>query len=146
MRTLTLTVLFLSLAVVCRADDADPEPPGGSAVLRKLQGEWQSVRRVFNGKETTYPNATYTFEKDKVTYTLGKGKGKPREMKLKPDSKRPDAFALEQGNAKTSAPHYFFKIEKGELYLMPVTFASKKGNKPDFSGNAAPVIVFKKAK
>jgi hypothetical protein len=29
---------------------------------------------------------------------------------------------------------------------MPVTFASKKGDRPDFSGNAAPVTVFKKVK
>ena len=27
---------------------------------------------------------------------------------------------------------------------MPVTFASKADKKPDFSGNKAPVIVFKK--
>src|SRR5690242_14795750 len=118
MRTFALAVALLTVAASCRADDVDPEPPGGAAALRKLQGEWQSVRRVFNGKETNYPNATYTFKKDKVTYALGKGT--PREMKLKPDSKRPDAFALDQGNAKLmSAPHYFFKIEKGELYLMP---------------------------
>jgi hypothetical protein len=144
MRTLALTVPLLALPLVCHADDVDPEPPGGSAALRKLQGEWRSVRRVFNGKETTYANATYHFEKDKVTHAVGKGT--PRTMKLKPDSKRADLFALEQENSKIGAPRYFFKIDKGELYLMPATFASKKGNKPDFSGNAAPVIVFKKAK
>jgi uncharacterized protein (TIGR03067 family) len=144
MRTPTVTaLLLLALPLLSRADDVDPEPPGGTAALRKLQGKWQSVRRIFNGKETTYANAQYTFKKDKVTYAVGKGT--PREMKLKPDSKRPDAFALEQENAKIGAPHYFFKIEKGELYLMPVTFASKGKGKPDFSGNAAPVIVFKKS-
>jgi hypothetical protein len=59
---------------------------------------------------------------------------------------RAPRFALEQQNDKISAPRYFFKIEKGEPYLMPVTFASKKGDRPDFSGNAAPVTVFKKVK
>jgi hypothetical protein len=38
----------------------------------------------------------------------------PREMKLKPDSKRPDPFALEQPNARIGAPRYYFKVEKGE--------------------------------
>jgi len=142
MRTLTLTALLLALPLVCRADDVDPEPPGGSAVLRKLQGEWQAVRRIRSGKETAFDKASYTFKKDRVTAVMGKGT--PREMKFKPDSKRPDAFALDQGNAKMSGSHFIFKIEKGELYLLPVTFATKADKKPDFSGNKAPVIVFKK--
>ena len=106
-------MLLLALPLLSRADDVDPEPPGGTAALRKLQGKWQSVRRIFNGKETTYANASYTFKKDKVTYALGKGTA--REMTLKPDSERTDGFALDQGNAKISGTHYIFKIEKGEL-------------------------------
>jgi hypothetical protein len=144
MRTFALSVALLAVAAVARADDVDPEPPGGSAVQRKLQGKWESVRRVFNGGEKAYANQYYHFQKDKVTYALGKGT--PRTLTLRPDKKRTDLFALEQENAKLGGAKYFFKIEKGELYLMPVTFASKKGNKPDFSGNAAPVIVFKKVK
>ena len=100
------------------------------------------MRRISKGVEQAYADASYTFNKDKVTYALGKGAS--REMKLKPDSKRADVFTIEQENTKVSAPRYFFKIEKGELYLMPVTLAAKGKDKPDFSGNQAPVVVFKK--
>ena len=140
-----MTVMLLAAAGQARADDVDPEPPGGSAVLRKLQGKWESVRRTRNGTEKAFTNATYHFQKDKVTYAMGKGKGKPRERKLKPDPKRRDAFTLEQQNAKLGQ-RYYFKVEKSELYLVPVTLAAKGKDKPDFSGNVAPVVVFKKVK
>jgi uncharacterized protein (TIGR03067 family) len=144
-RTFALTVLLVA-AGLSRADDVDPEPPGGNA-LRKLQGKWESVRRIVMGQEAAYTQASYHFEKDKVTYARGKGKGRPRTMTLKPDAKRPDYFALTEENSRFDSGRYYFKVEKGELYLLPAIWGKPKGKeKPDFSGKEAPVTIFKKVK
>jgi hypothetical protein len=145
MRTFALAVALLALTAQVRADDVDPEPPGGSAVLRKLQGKWESVRRIVKGEEQAYTRASYHFEKDKVAYSLGKGKTK--ETTLRVDTKRPDLFALTHADSKFNAARYYFKVENGELYLVPAVFAKPKGKDgPDFSGKEAPVIIFKKTK
>jgi len=142
MRTFALTVSLLALVGFAFADD-DPEPPSGS--LHKLQGTWNSVRRIAKGEEMAYTQISYTFEKNKVTYTAGKGK-LTRTMTVKTDKKRPDALEMTQDNVKGGAPmRYFFKIEKGELYLSPVR-AGVADPKPDFSGNNGPVLILTREK
>jgi len=144
MRTFALAVALLALAGPARAQDDDPEPPGGAAALRKLKGTWNSVRRISKGQEIAYTLISYAFEKDKVTYTAGKGK-LVRTMSLKVDKKRPDVIELTQENAKVATMRYFFKVEKGELYLVPDRSNDPKA-KPDFSGNTTMVMVLKKEK
>jgi uncharacterized protein (TIGR03067 family) len=138
-RTFTLTLALLALAGFACADEDDPEPPGGGA-LRKLHGTWNAVRMVFKGAEKTPPNVSYVFEKDKVTYTSGKA---ARPMTLKADRKRPDV--IEMTPEKGTTQRFFFKIEKGELYLTPDRSKDPKA-KPDFTGASMPVMVLKQEK
>jgi hypothetical protein len=142
MRRFVLLVALLAVVGLARADD-DPEPPGGSAALRKLQGKWVSVRRIIGGQEVAYTAATYSFTKDKGTYTTGSGK-LVRSLTLKVDKSRRDVIEITRENAKAPT-RYFFKIEKGELYLALARFKDAKA-KPDFSGNAGSVLIFKKEK
>jgi uncharacterized protein (TIGR03067 family) len=142
MRTFALTVALLAVAGLARAED-DPEPPGGSsAALRKLAGTWNAVRVISQGVEQPYDLTSYSFEKDKVINTLGRGKIS-RTLTLKLDKKRPDVIELTPENSKTT--RFFFKIEKGELYLMPDRTNDPKA-KPDFSGKTTAVIILKKEK
>jgi hypothetical protein len=142
MRTFALTVALLAVAGLARADDVDPEPPGGGP-FGKLQGKWQSVRRIVKGRESESAQASYEFKNDKVTYTLGKGR--PRTMTLKADKKRSDLFSMAEENARFNSGRYYFKIENGELYLVPAVWA-KSDDKIDFSGKTAPVTIFKRTK
>jgi hypothetical protein len=141
MRTFALLVGLLAVAGLARADDNDPEPPSGSAAMRKITGTWNSVRMISKGKDRDYALASYTFAKDKGSYTMGKGK-LVRTFTLKPDRKRPDVLEMTLENAKVPT-RYFFKIEKGELYLVPDRSNDPKA-KPDFSGMTTPVLVLKK--
>jgi hypothetical protein len=143
MRTFALTVALLAVAGLARADDDDPEPPGGSsAALRKLKGTWISVRMIMKGKEGAYTSASYAFEKDKVTYTFGKGVT-GRAMTLQADKKRRDVILMTPDKGVTL--RFFFKIEKGELYLTPAPADAKA--KADFSGKErTAVIILKKEK
>jgi uncharacterized protein (TIGR03067 family) len=143
MRTFALLVALLAVAGLARADDDDPEPPRGTAALRKLTGKWNSVRMILKGNERNYTSASYSFTKDKVTYTAGNGK-LMRTMTFKPDKKRPDVLEMTPENAKVPT-RYFFKIEKGELYLLPDRSNDPK-TKPDFSGTTMPVMILKKEK
>jgi len=138
MRTFALTVLLLALTGFAFADD-DPEPPAAS--LRKLQGTWNSVRRIIGGEEMPYTQVTYAFEKDKATHTLGSGK--QRTLTVKADRKRSDVIEMTPDKGKTA--RYFFKIEKGELYLTP-TRSTDPNVKPDFSGAKGTVIIYQRAK
>jgi uncharacterized protein (TIGR03067 family) len=143
MRTFALTVTLLALAGSVRADEIDPEPPGGSASVRKLKGAWKSVRMISKGKERTYTSVTYKFSDDKVTYTFGGGKG-TRTMTLKTDKKRPNVIEMTVENSKVTN-RYFFKFEKGELYLQPDRSGDPKA-KPDFTGNTISVLVLQQEK
>jgi len=145
MRTFALMAAMLALAGITRAEDTDPEPPGNTASLRKLKGTWVSVRRIVGGKEGAFAEmATYKFEGDKATYIFGKGSKSTRDMKFEADRKRPNAFRVIQENTKT-VTKYFFKIEKGELYLT-LDRSNDPNAKADFSGKVMPVVIYKQQK
>lgn len=140
MRTIAMSVALLALTGLARADDDDPEPPRGAA-FRKLQGTWTSVRIIMKGEEVARTTISYKFTKDKVVYTLTKGKTK--DMTLKVDRKRHDLIEMSPDQGKTL--RFFFKIEKGELYLTPAPSDDPKV-KPDFSGKAGSVLILKQEK
>jgi uncharacterized protein (TIGR03067 family) len=145
MRTFALMVMLLALVGFARGDDTDPEPPGsGAAALRKLKGKWNSVRLLIKGAEKEYTTESYTFDGDKVTYNTGKT---TRKMTVKLDKNRPDTFELtpEDNKAALKTMRNSFKIEKGELYLMPNRSTDAKV-KPDFSGKSGPVLILKPEK
>ncbi len=131
----------VTLARPARAAEPDPEPP--PAALAALMGTWKSRAVLVKGDEKK-SSITYTFSKDKVTINSPAGKG-PREMPLTYDKAKPGMFELGAVAAGRPPVRYFFKIEKGELYLTPVR-PSDKDPKPDFSGKAAPVIIFTREK
>jgi hypothetical protein len=143
MRTFALAVALLAVAGLARADDDDPEPPG-SASLRKLMGKWVSVRRIAKGEEMAYTQLSYAFEKDKVTSSSGNGK-LVRTMTLKVDKKRSDVIEMTGENVKVKTTRFFFKIEKGELFLTPTRSTDPKA-KPDFTGGTGTVMILKKEK
>src|SRR4051794_4977654 len=114
---LARTALLLALAAFA-ADD--PEPPSDPSAL--LRGTWRSRVLVAGGVERAAgkgSSVVYTFERNRVTVTSPLAKGVPVEMALSfPDKKRKDVLAVRRGAQETL--RYFFKIEKGELYLQPV--------------------------
>jgi uncharacterized protein (TIGR03067 family) len=140
MRTFALTVALLALAGFTRADDTDPEPPGAS--LRRLQGTWKTVRILVKGRERE-DNTTYTFDKDQVTYAFSdsNSKGGSYKMTVKVDRERPDLIEMKRNGGPPT--RCFFKIDQGELYLVP---ARSPKAKPDFTGKTAPVRVLKREK
>src|SRR5262245_45311332 len=113
-------------ALAGRADDPDPEPPGGAtAELKKLKGSWTVTKGVLNKRELKAPpGLTYTFEGNKLTRTapFGKGKGigkgdNKQTYKVKIDTKK-KPYKIEltpDGGGKALSG--IFKIEKDELYL-----------------------------
>jgi hypothetical protein len=139
MRTLVLTLALLTPAGLCRADDVDPEPPGGNAV-RKLQGKWQSMRRVAKGQETDFVTTSWVFEKDRAVCTFNGGQ--VERSTIRADRSCPQAILL---TGESRIKRYFFKFEKGELYLSPDRTKDQKA-RPDFSGKVVTVIVLKKVK
>jgi len=144
-RWAVLALFVLSVpAVLGAADDTDPEPQGGGgATLKKLQGTWKAVRYISaKGKPKNPPTFTYTFSDDKVTMTFGEKQGP--NTTIVPDRKRGDAFEFKRDTGKGSTK-YFYKIEKGELYLVPNRSTDPKA-KPDFSGTKTPVIIYQKEK
>jgi len=88
------------------------------------------------------PPFSYTFSGDKVTLTLNEKAG--ANMTLVADKKRRDAFEMTRDKS-TITTKYFFKIEKGELFLVPNRSADPNA-KPDFSGDTAQVLVLEKEK
>src|SRR4051794_39733998 len=103
MRRALVAALALSVLVVAaRADDVDPEPPGGKASLRKLKGTWVSVRMLVKGGEKTHEGVTYTFDGDRADYTF-KTSAK-RVMKF--ESKHPNTFQVSE-DGKAPATRYF---------------------------------------
>lgn len=141
MRTFALCVALLCLAGMAGAAD-DPEPPG--AALRRLQGKWKTVRILTRGQERR-DDATYAFEKDQVIYVFGdaQSKGGSYKMTVKADKSRPDLIEMKRGGGRGT--YYWFKIEKGELYLAPAQAIGEKEN-PDFSGKRGMVRVLKREK
>jgi uncharacterized protein (TIGR03067 family) len=73
MRAFALSVLLLAVAGLCRADDVDPEPPGGAAALRKLQGDWKLVGLSIDGGEVNSPPSLAVKVKG-VTYSCPAGR------------------------------------------------------------------------
>jgi uncharacterized protein (TIGR03067 family) len=134
-----LLVLTLALAPLASRGEDDPEPPGGSAELRKLKGTWTVSRRIIGGKESKPPRQiTYTFEGDKLT--LDSGLGKKQTSKVKIDTKK-RPFAIELTLEGTNTVRVgIYKIEKGELFLALV---SAKAPKPPttFDGTTGSVMV-----
>jgi len=128
-RSIAALVVLAASGVTCAGDD--PEPPGKP--LRKLQGAWEVRAVLVQGKERN-SGGTYTFDKDKVTITPG-SKGPRREMTVVPDKARKDLIEMKPDGGR--AVRYFFKFEKGELYLVPVRPTDAKPE-PDFSGDNAP--------
>lgn len=141
MRTLALAVALLTAwGLTASADDVDPEPPAG-ANLSKLRGKWVSVRKISGGKESAYENvSTYTFERDKVRYQWTKH---DYSMKVEIDKKRP--FSMTMTKENTPPKKFFFKIEKGELYLTTDRTNDPKAN-ADFSGKSGMVFIYKREK
>jgi uncharacterized protein (TIGR03067 family) len=137
MRRALVAALALSVFVVAARADDDPEPPGGA--LRKLRGVWKNRAVLVQGKEREAA-ATYVFAGDKVTYSFGT-KGGKREMTLVPDKKRKDLFQMKEERGRSL--RYFFKFEKGELFLVPVR-PTDADPRPDFSGDTAPVLILKR--
>src|SRR5262245_21393373 len=120
-------VFALALCLLCashaRADDDDPEPSGkGGSMLRDLRSKWTVTRRVLQGRETKgAATTTYEFDGDEVTVDTGTLK---YTAKVKVDAKKkPAVMELTREGAKATS-RMEFKIEKGELYLVPVP---KKG-------------------
>jgi uncharacterized protein (TIGR03067 family) len=136
-------VLFALVPLAVRADETDPEPPGGKALLGKLAGKWTVTKMVTKGAERKPPAGfTYTFEKDRVTYDLGGRLN--RVMKCEPDPKRRDVLTMTPEGSKV-ANRYFFKIEKDTLFLA-LDRSNDPRAKPDFTGNTGQVLVLAKEK
>src|SRR5262249_20598784 len=120
-----------------------PEPPGISATLRKLEGTWNAVRQL-TANEEKEATATYVFKGNKVSYSTDKGRT-TQAMVLKTNKKLPNVIELTPAdpNRGSQLARYYFKIEKGELYLMQKITDRPRPN-PDFSGKVNPVLVLKK--
>src|SRR4051812_47103663 len=72
MRGAVIMVLALSaLAAAVRADDVDPEPPGGNPHLRKLRGKWVVEGHLPKAGRPLPVGTTYEFAGDKVTIDTG---------------------------------------------------------------------------
>jgi uncharacterized protein (TIGR03067 family) len=147
MRETTSAVLALCAlaALAGRAADPDPEPPGGAAELKKLQGTWAVTKMLAKGDEFE-PRAgmTYTFDGDKLTRArpvTGRG-GLKQTFKVKLDTRRrPHTIELiPEGADKGQTGVY--KLVKGELYLAMGTARAPA----DLSGKGAPVLVMKRVK
>jgi uncharacterized protein (TIGR03067 family) len=139
--TSALLALCALAAVAGRADDPEPEPPGGAAGLRALKGTWAVTRML--AKDDVFMarvGTTYTFDGDKLTRTTP-ATGK-QTYKVKIDTKkRPHTIELIPEGAKKGTVG-FYKVEKGELYL-----ALGSGRAPaDLSGKGAPVLVMMRLK
>jgi hypothetical protein len=140
--TACLLALMMSLALValtCAADPS-PEPPGNP--LSELQGTWKARAMLVNGKTREF-DIVYTFDRGKATSVSAKARA-TRKMTVVPDKTRKGLFEMKPEGG-TRAVRYFFKIEKGELYLSPVR-PGVADPKPDFSGTTAPVLILTRAK
>jgi uncharacterized protein (TIGR03067 family) len=151
MRARAAAAFALALCLLCashaRADD-DPEPPDkGGALLRQLKGKWTVTRRVLRGKETKGGGTlTYEFDGDKVTVDTGSMK---YTATVKVDAKKkPAVLELTREGAKAPTRSEF-KIEKGELYLVPVPkygLGVVEKEEDAFKGETRPLMVLKREK
>jgi len=161
MRKTTGAVLALCAlaALAGRADDPDPEPPGGGkAELKKLKGTWTVTRRLSRGRELKALSSvmTFTFDGDKLTRTTSLNKGNKKaersvKFKVKLDTKKqPHRIEMVPEDGKNSQVG-IYKIEKGELYFAPGRPTGKKGNityvvPKDFKGAQGVVYVMTREK
>jgi hypothetical protein len=129
-----------ALVALTHAADPSPEPPGDP--LKELQGAWKARAILVKGVTRT-SDVVYTFDKGKATIAPGKSVA-PRKMTVVADKTRKGLFEMKPEGG-TRAVRYFFKVEKGELYLTPVR-PSATHPKPDFSGTSAPVLIFTREK
>jgi hypothetical protein len=110
-----------------------------AGALRALQGRWDVVRAVIDGKDAELPRGrVYEFSGRRMTkpssvegtvYLVKVGGGKPWRMAITP-----------QGGGRPFGA--VFKVEKGELFLS----ITQDGPTPpeNLSGTESPVIVLKK--
>src|SRR5947208_2139391 len=110
-RTLIVVLALSAVAVAARAEDVDPEPPGGGrAVLRKLSGKWAVTHRTFKGRELKSSiTPTYAFDGDKVTMDNGRLN---YVAKVKIDAKaKPPVLLMTREDVKTTL-RWAFKLDK----------------------------------
>jgi len=141
MRLLPLAVL-LALAAPTRADDVDPEPPPGKWIFRSLKGHWKQVRYRYEGREVTWGAVAFRFDgSDRGEYEANYN---PQGVTLKLDRKRRDVLILTFARNKTNPRRCFFKIFKGELYLI-FDDGNDPNRRPDFSGaGKEQVLIFQR--
>jgi hypothetical protein len=114
MRAVGIMVLALSALAAARAEDVDPEPPGGNPALRKVRGKWV-VESYFPKFGKPMPvGGTYEFAGDKVTIDNGSSRYVAR---LKVGSKNDLTTLRLTPVGMKSSTVLAFKIEKGKLYL-----------------------------
>jgi uncharacterized protein (TIGR03067 family) len=141
-----------------RADDPDPEPPGGGqAELKKLKGTWTVTKILAGNREVKLSSTTtFTFDGDKLTRTTSLAKAKKKaerslKYKVKLDTKKqPHRIELVPDNGKNSQVG-IYKIEKGQLHFAPGRPTGKNGNisyvvPRDFKGEQGPVYVMTREK
>ena len=138
----TLALLALSLTVTAQAPE--PEDPN-KADLKALQGTWQMIKAVKEGKATDkdIKGVTMVIEKDTLTIKDGK---RDEQVKIKVDpSKKPHQIDLEVGKGKIETVKGIYKLEKDEL---SIRFAERGKDRPtsfDTKGEGG-LLVFKRKK
>lgn len=154
MRKTTSALLALCALSVpgWRADDPEPEPPGGGkAELKKLKGTWTVTKRLSGRRELKALASvmTFTFEGDRLTRTTSLNKGNKKaersvKFKVKLDTKKkPHTIEVTTESGKASLVG-IYKIEKSELYLA-LGRPGKEAPK-DFTGADAAVYVMRREK
>lgn len=137
--------LLISFVGTGRAQE-DPEPPGGGAELRKLQGAWRVSRMVFQGKESKgQPKLAmiYTFSGSKLTMSNGRT---TTTYTLKLDKrKKPPVFTMtpEKG---TVTRKMAFELKKDELFLAMGGLKGSTETPTKFDGSEGPVMIFTREK
>jgi hypothetical protein len=143
-RSLVPPFLLLALAAPARADDVDPEPPPGRWIFRSLAGTWRQTRARDNGAEVGWTATTFRFDRG------GGGKyevnSQSQAVTLKLDKKRRDVLTFTYERNRDNPRRYFFKIHKGELYLV-ADDSNDPDAKADFSGAGKnQVMIFQRAR
>jgi len=110
----TLALLGLSLTVMAQ----EPGPDDTSkADLKALQGTWQLIKAVKEGKNTDkeVKAVTMVIEKDSLTIKDGK---RDERVTIKVDpKKKPHEIDLEVGKGKSRIVKGIYKLEKDQLSI-----------------------------
>src|SRR5262245_8230147 len=139
-----LGLVLLAAGPAARADEDDPEPPGGGREFVKLKGKWTVIRVILGGREVNPPRPiSYTFESGKVTTEFGTQK---RTTRVKLDArKRPATIEfIPQGAAKGQVSIY--QIERGELKIASAPAKGEKTTPTSFDGRTGTVLVLTREK